>query len=389
MVEQADLRFSPLAGDPRDWMISQARLKATATGPAFYQEFRRFRAKHCPLMRRMLDDSRSLIEGADAIVYSHGALAGPHLAEATGLPSAYAGLQPWEPTAAHPSVMFGQRQRVTGMLARLWNQASHPLGEHLVWQPWRGVVNRWRTESLGLPPLPLLASPWAGKRFERARVYGYSPRVAPPPPDWPEDRLVSGWWHSDKSTGRQANATGRQADAELLRFLAEGAPPVYVGFGSQVPAQRERTAEAVVGALRHLGVRALVARGWGDLELGRSDGRIFQIDTTPHDWLFPKVAAVVHHGGAGTTGVACRAGVPQVIVPAFFDQFFWAERLRQLGVAPAPLPAQRFGSSDLSDALSLALEPEVGRRAALLAEELRGERGAVRAAEFLLHRLFD
>lgn len=380
LVEGRGVAYAELAGDPVAWMRSQARLRAMVRRPEVVGEARAFAEEWAPTIRTMLEQSTDLAEASDAIVFSHGALAGPHLHEALGKPSAFASLQPWDVTEEYPSVALRQRSRSPGALRRTLNRSSHWLGEQVVWFPWRWTVNRWRRQRLGLDGVPFLSTPWRRLRPDLVRVYAYSPYVAPPPRDWPPGRYVSGWWLLERSEGWRP-------PPELAAFLEAGEPPVYVGFGSHLPARGlAQVEEAVDGVARRLGLRLVLAAGWAGLGgAGAASRERFVLTEAPHDWLFPRMRAVVHHGGAGTTGAAVHAGVPQVAVPAFFDQYHWSVRVEELGIG-ARLASPRFGPEGLEAALARALRPEVAERAAAVAELVRREPGADGAARYLLER---
>jgi sterol 3beta-glucosyltransferase len=138
----------------------------------------------------------------------------------------------------------------------------------------------------------------------------------------------------------------------------------------------------VLDALRRAGQRGVLQTGWGALgEVPRSD-RVFPVGPVPHDWLFPRVAAAVHHGGAGTVAAALRAGVPSVLVPFMADQPFWARRVFARGAAPAPIPRQRLTAERLAAAVRSAVtDPETRRRAAELGAKVRADDGVARAVE--------
>ncbi len=380
LVEERGIEFAELAGDPVEWMRSQARLRAMVRRPQVVAAARRFAVEWAPIMRTMLEQSADLVARADAFVFSHGALAGPHLAEALTKPAAFASLQPWDVTADYPSVAMRQAPRTPGPARRLFNRASHWMGEQVVWFPWRWVVNRWRRERLGLPGVPLFGTPWRRLPGAVARVYAYSPHVAPPPADWPPDRYLSGWW-------LLPCADDWRPPPGLASFLAAGDPPVYVGFGSHLPAADVGGVEGVVEEVaRRLGLRLVVAAGWAGLgESGARSRSTYVLSEAPHDWLFPRVRAAIHHGGAGTTGAALHAGVPQLVVPAFFDQYHWSVRITELGVGER-LVTPQFGAERLEAALRGVLEPGVGARAAAVAALLRGDPGADGAARYLLAR---
>ncbi|MEV0022876.1 glycosyltransferase [Streptomyces atroolivaceus] len=198
--------------------------------------------------------------------------------------------------------------------------------------------------------------------------HGFSPLVVPRPADWPSGAEVAGYWWP-------ARPSHWQPPAELVDFLQAGPPPVFIGFGSMAPGQGERLSALVAAAVERAGVRAVVQAGWA--ELGGCGDDVLAIGDLPHDWLFPRTAAVVHHAGAGTTAAGLRAGVPALPVPVMYDQPFWASRLHQLGVAPRPLPFEDLTAETLGAALTACLsEPSHRRRAAGLAPHIAAEDGA-------------
>jgi UDP:flavonoid glycosyltransferase YjiC (YdhE family) len=143
------------------------------------------------------------------------------------------------------------------------------------------------------------------------------------------------------------------------------------------PAELART---VARALSLTGQRAVVLTGWGGLDPAELPREIFPVDWVPFDWLFPRVAAVVHHGGAGTTAASLRAGVPTIIVPFFLDQFFWGRRVFELGVGPRPILRKRLEADTLAEAIRVATtDSEMHGRAAALGARIRAEDGVARA----------
>ncbi|MFB6892147.1 glycosyltransferase [Kitasatospora sp. NPDC056327] len=225
-----------------------------------------------------------------------------------------------------------------------------------------GAADRVRTR-LGLP-----AGATSATSELRPVFHGFSPRVVPRPADWPTGVEVSGYWWP-------ARPDGWQPPAELTDFLRAGPPPVFIGFGSMAPGQGERLSEVVAAAVERAGVRAVVQAGWAGL--GGHGPDVLAIGDLPHDWLFPRTAAVVHHCGAGTTGAALRAGVPAVPVPVLADQPFWAARLQRLGVAPRPVPFQDLTAESLGDAITACLsDPALRHRAAELGRRIAAEDGA-------------
>jgi UDP:flavonoid glycosyltransferase YjiC (YdhE family) len=147
------------------------------------------------------------------------------------------------------------------------------------------------------------------------------------------------------------------------------------------------TARLVLGAIRRAGVRAVLVAGWGGLAAHHAHDTddVFAVEAIPYDRLFPRMAAIIHHGGAGTTGAAFRAGVPSIVVPFAVDQPFWASRVAALGVGPAPIPRRRLTEERLAGAITQALGDDGMRtRAARLGGLIRAEDGVGAAV-----RVFD
>ena len=167
-------------------------------------------------------------------------------------------------------------------------------------------------------------------------------------------------------------------------FLEAGSPPVYIGFGSMSSREPEATTRLVIEALRRVGQRAILLSGWGGLQKTDLPDMVFMGESLPHAWLFPRVAAVVHHGGAGTTAAGLRAGVPSITVPFFGDQPFWGRRIAELGVGPEPIPRRRLTVERLASAIQQAVGDDGMRlRAAKLGARIRAEDGIAGAVEII------
>jgi UDP:flavonoid glycosyltransferase YjiC (YdhE family) len=281
-------------------------------------------------------------------------------------------LQPLTPTRAFPAMGAPPRLALGGWVNRL----THHLAEQLLWQPIRRRVNRWRRDALGLPDEARLGPGARMRRLGVPVLYGFSRHVVPPPADWPPSVHVTGWWTLEAPVAWAPPSA-------LARFLAEGAPPVFVGFGSMTPRNADGLTRLVLDAVARVGARVVLQRGWGGL--GDATGGALPpwacvVDEIPHAWLFPRMAAVVHHGGAGTTGAALRAGVPSVVVPLFADQPFWGERVHALGVGPRPIMRPALTATRLADALRQALgDAGMRERAARLGALLAADDGVAAA----------
>jgi vancomycin aglycone glucosyltransferase len=165
---------------------------------------------------------------------------------------------------------------------------------------------------------------------------------------------------------------------ELETFLGAGDPPVYMGFGSMPAA--ENTSRLLIEAARAAGRRVILSEGWAGLGLVDDAPDCIGIGDVNHQALFPRVAAIVHHGGAGTTTTAAHAGVPQVAVPMFSDQYYWAQRIRDIGIGAAA-PFADLSAGALATALREALEPAIVARARAVAEGVTPDGAAIAARQ--------
>jgi UDP:flavonoid glycosyltransferase YjiC (YdhE family) len=202
--------------------------------------------------------------------------------------------------------------------------------------------------------------------------HAFSAAVVPRPSDWRAGLEIIGYLWPERSPGWRP-------PAELVDFLEAGPPPVYIGLGSLVPGGVERLAALFTSAARQAKVRALIQSGWGNLATDGHHADVLSIGSVPHDWLFPRMAAVVHAAGAGVTGAGLRAGVPAVPVPAMNDQPIWASRLVELGASPGSIRFQKLSAEHLAHLIRRAVtEPSHRANARALAERLRSEDAAAR-----------
>ena len=204
-----------------------------------------------------------------------------------------------------------------------------------------------------------------------------SPALIPKPKDWAHHISISGFFFLSL-------AQNYTPDPALAAFLAEGEPPVYIGFGSIVVDDPNAMTKMIFEAVKLTGRRALVSKGWGGLgadELGIPEG-VFMLGNCPHDWLFKQVAAVVHHGGAGTTAAGIAAGRPTVVIPFFGDQPFWGAMTAKAGAGPLPIPYKDLTAEKLAAAIREALKTESLERAQELSQKISSERGDQNGAQY-------
>jgi UDP:flavonoid glycosyltransferase YjiC (YdhE family) len=201
--------------------------------------------------------------------------------------------------------------------------------------------------------------------------------VIPKPADWDGQMHVTGYWFLDP-------VDDWNPPADLLEFLQAGSPPVFIGFGSMSTRNPEETTHLILQALACTQQRAIMLSGWGGLHKANLPDTVYMLDSIPFSWLFPRVAVVVHHGGAGTTSAGLRAGVPSIIVPFFADQPYWGQRVADLRVGPAPIPRKKLTAERLAQAIQTAVTDQAMRqRAADLGVKIRAEDGIARAVEIV------
>lgn len=256
----------------------------------------------------------------------------------------------------------------------LINLAFHKaMIEPFGWRTMNRTTNEFRREVLGLPAQ-------SRRRFQRAYradpiLQGFSPSVVPHPKDWPATMHTTGYWFLDHDLGWSP-------PHDLLDFLDDGEPPVFIGFGSVMRSDPAALTRLLLEAVRESGRRAILQSGWARLDsgAGRLPGSVYMLGDASHRWLFHRVSAVVHHGGAGTTASGLRAGVPNVIVPHMADQPFWGRRVAALGAGPKPVPAAKLTAHGLAEAIRQATgDPVMRQRATDLGAKLRAEDGVATA----------
>ena len=312
--------------------------------------------------------------GSDLILAGMGGdTIGIAVAEKLGLPFMPAYLVPFTPTRAFGSVLT----TVLPISGGAVNLLTHQIAKQLMWQGFRSADKVARCEVIGLPPASFFGpDPDVGGR-KLPRLYGYSPSVLPSPPDWGENNLVTGYWFLDTDQNWQP-------PQDLSDFLDAGPSPVYIGFGSLSSQDPQATTDLILKAIKIAGVRAVLFSGTDALARVALPDSVFMTSGVPHAWLFPRVAAVVHHGGVGTTAAGMRAGVPAMIVPFFGDQPFWGKRVAELEVGPVPVPRKKLTAETLAAGIQTVVSnDDMKRKAAQLGEKIRAEDGVGRAVEVI------
>ncbi|MGW3126633.1 glycosyltransferase [Streptomyces sp. NPDC001123] len=368
LVEGSGVGFHPLPVDPRTELES-TRGRGLHRSTSGVGKLLRVVEMARRLVGRMTDDLLAAAQASEVLLLSASlAPIGHTIAEGLRLPSMGVYLQPLAGTREFaPPVLGGGTWGATG------NRIAGHGVNMAVEQVFASTVPTLRTR-LDLPPQRSGAARRARERRLWPVQHGFSPQVVPRPRDWRQGLGVCGyWWPYD---GEPQLPDGVRA------FLDAGPPPVFVGLGSATVPDAEHLSGQVVAALRKAGLRGVIQQGWGGLAADGDD--MLTIGEMPHSVLFPRMAAVVHHAGAGTTAAGLRAGVPSVPVPIQFDEGFWAARLVGLGVAPTAVPLRGLSVDALAEAVRRATQdPGFAERAQELGERIRAEDGVAPVTESL------
>lgn len=251
-------------------------------------------------------------------------------------------------------------------LRSAYNRLSYGISRRSTWLMQGSVGNQIRAKYLDLPK-----QTWAKQKLlldSTPSLILASRHIVPPPADWPPHHHVTGYLFDNDSDW--------QAPPDLLDFLAAGEKPVCIGFCTMPIRKPAATTQAIIEAVRHSGRRAILLSNWADIGSMEMPKDVFLFKYAPHHWLFPKIAAVVHHGGAGTAAEALRAKVPSVTVPFYLDQPFWGQRLYELGVGTKPIPRAKLTAKSLAAAIREATSNrDMQARAAELGRKIDAEDG--------------
>jgi sterol 3beta-glucosyltransferase len=314
-------------------------------------------------------------QGSDVLIESPSAMAGIHIAEALQIPYFRAFTMPWTRTRAYPHAFAVPEKKMGGT----YNFFTYQMIDVVFWRGIANAVNRWRINTLHLRPTSLNQLHVPKVPF----LYCFSPAVVPPPLDYSDWIRVTGYWFLDEGDKYQP-------PDDLVRFIAKAKQDakklVYVGFGSILVDDPSAMMRMIVDAVTKADVRCVLAKGWSERVTATVTSKdkhevkgveipdsILQIKATPHDWLFPQMDCITHHGGSGTTGASLRAGIPTIAKPFFGDQFFFGRRIEDLGVG---ICLKKLNSTVLGRAIWEACNSgRMIKRAREIGERIRQEDG--------------
>ncbi|KAD6795771.1 hypothetical protein E3N88_06667 [Mikania micrantha] len=376
-VKSSGLEFFPLGGDPK--VLAGYMVKNKGFLPSEPSEIQTQRSQIKDIVFSLLpactdnDPDTDVPFNADAIIANPPAYGHTHVAEALKVPLHIFFTMPWTPTSEFPHPLSRVRQPVA-------NRLSYQIVDSLIWMGMRDIINEFRKKRLKLRPVTYLSSL---NNSPQNLPYGYlwSPNLVPKPKDWGPHIDVVGFCFLDL-------ASSYVPPYSLVKWLKNGKKPIYIGFGSLPVQDPDRMTEIIVKALEDTGQRGIINKGWGGLgNLAKSKDFVYLLDNVPHDWLFLQCAAVVHHGGAGTTAAGLKAACPTTVVPFFGDQPFWGRQVHARGVGPPPIPVEEFSLDKLVSAIRFMLNPAVKVRATELAKAMADEDG-VKGAVDAFHKHF-
>lgn len=372
LVTRHGLDFHPLKEDIAKISKEMAKRSIESNTPIkFFTSFQKMK----PYIKdKQLGVQRDLFEGcegADAIIYHPGAAIGQFAGEYYGVPTILASPFPMVPTKDYPALIFYKYR-----WGKIANLLTHHIFEKGFWLTVKSPIASFWKERFGKLPERFM-NPYGRKTSKKhTSVMSLSPYVFPSSPNGTK---AFGSWFLNEDLSEWAPPEG------LENFIERGEAPIYVGFGSVYEEDADETIKIVIQALRKSGKRGIIGMGWNQFSNKEAYEDMYFIESVPHTWLFPKMAGVIHHGGAGTTAATFQSGVPSVVIPHGNDQFAWGKRTEELGVGTAPIPREKVTVEKLASAVSQMLQPAMIEKARRLGKQLQKENGARETAQYL-HR---
>jgi vancomycin aglycone glucosyltransferase len=338
----------------------KALLQASGIGLQTFNWQLRYLLDNTPLL---FEPVARVSEGCELVIGAGLQFAAASVAQWRDVPYAHVVFCPCAtPNSATPPPNM-RTQTLPGWINRALWRAGGPLANLAL----RGVVNRGRA-TLGLEALD---NPITQILHGRT-ILAADRELAPPSADAPKGATNTDAWELEEPG---------TLDERIETFLQDGPAPIYVGFGSMVAPRAAELVGQAITAVRAIGRRTVIAGGWAALESHVKEAAdVLTIDNVPHALIFPRVAAAVHHGGAGTTTAAARAGIPQVLLPHILDQYYWAHRVKLMGLGPPALPVERVTVDLLSNRLSRGVnDPWIRARVNVLGPAIAARSGVTAA----------
>lgn len=371
--ETPPLQFSPFDGNPTDLLIEQGDSTPMTLGTNPIRSLRAtqdFLRKARPLYRRMLHTAAEACRGSDLLIHGLPTIWGAHIAEGLGIPAIRANLQPLTPTREFPSALLPFRFSLSG----IGNWFSHWAVTQATWLSWRSEINHTRHADFGLAPAQLLDPSLKADSAQPLTLNAFSEHVVPHPKDWNEKQVITGYWRIKEETSNQVDELGR-----VQRFIDSATNPIAIGFGSPGTQGYLSMLEEALNLADAQAVLTLPEKYHREIK----SKNIFPIAYVPHDWLYKRVKAAIHHGGAGTTSASLHAGIPTITMPLAIDQFFWGERIQKLGVGFS-IPQRDLNAEHLAHAITnVVTDSEMVSKAKNISKMLNQENGTQNAVSVI------
>jgi len=339
---------------------------------------RMMREKIAPAMLQFAADTAEATRESDVmLVHEMGTPALSGVVEANNLTQININLQPLTRTRTIQIAGFPPLPDWMPLQA-VYNNTTYTFWQRLIWTLLGSRGNEFRTEHLNLPKMTWGQYQHMLKNTPTLTLV--SEHLLPRPADWRANQHLTGFLFDHDEAW--------EAPQSLVDFLAAGEKPIYVGFGSMADKKPEETTRIVLAAMRQTGKRAVILSGWAGIGQTDVPDNVHILKYAPHSWLFPRMAALIHHGGAGTTAAGIRAGVPAIVVPHLSDQPYWGNLLHQNGVATRNIPRGKLSVDRLVAAIhEVTSSQQMHERAAQLGEKIRAEDSVGKTMQVIDHAL--
>ena len=370
-TESEGLLFKPIKLNPEEMIrdaMSKLMLANEQNTLIFVTEMARVLF---PFVESLIEDVEKAVKGSDVLLYSALVLGAPDAAQKYGVKAYAALLQPLTPTnEIHSSfskdVLFGKL---------LYNKFSYHAAWLMFWIIFKDIVNNIRENRYELKRIKTLTPYLWHKKMGIRYIYGFSKYILQRPKDWDSSNYVTGFWFNDEAE----NFPEKKSFEEFINDSQE--KPIYIGFGSMSIANEDKIEKIVNSVLRDTSERIVLFTGGTELKI--DNDRVFSCDYMPHNIVFPKVKAVMHHGGSGTTSIALRNGIYQIIMPIFADQFLWGEQVFKHGFGLKPMPFFKTKIEKIVQNLKNMKIDESGKILRECSDNIKSENGTLRVVDIV------
>lgn len=282
-----------------------------------------------PFVKELIEDLEKAVEGSDALLYSALVMGAPDVAQKFGVKTFSVLLQPLSPTNEIHSPF--SKEAPFGKL--FYNKLTYHGAWLSYWLIFKDIINNVRESRYKLKRIKTLTPFLWHKKMKIPYIYGFSRYLIPKPADWDENTFVTGYWFNEEKEHFEKKD-------DFDSFIGEDKnKPIYFGLGSMSGANEQRSVDLIDGLLKKTNERIVLLTH--NISAKIKNDRVFSSDYMPHEYVFPKMKAVIHHGGAGTTSMAVKHGKYQILMPVFSDQFLWSEIVRKKGIGLYPFPFNR------------------------------------------------